>query len=186
MEDDKIIELYWARNEDALRETDEKYGAYLETVAYHILYSHEDCEECVNDTYLRAWNAMPPHRPDMLRVFLAKITRECSIDKYRRKSAKKRRATEYDCSMEELADCVSGGVTPENALEEKRLTEAINTFLREQSSDDRRMFLCRYYFFDSVRDVAQFFACTESRVKSVLHRMRKNLRAYLEKEGFEL
>lgn len=186
MEDEKIIELYWARNEDALKETDLKYGTYLETVAYHILYDREDSEECVNDTYLRAWNAMPPHKPDLLRVFLAKITRECSIDKYRRKSARKRKASEYDRSMEELGECVSGGASPENVFETKRLAEAIEKFLREQTADNRRMFLCRYYFFDSVRDTAQFFGCTESKVKSVLYRMRQNLRAYLEKEGFEL
>ncbi|MBQ4354017.1 MAG: sigma-70 family RNA polymerase sigma factor [Clostridia bacterium] len=186
MDDEKIIELYWARKEDALAETDRKYGAYLNTVAGHILDNCQDSEECVSDAYMRAWNAMPPHKPAVLRAFLAKITRECAIDCFRRKSAKRRKRTEYDCSLDELGDILSDSTSPEKVLESRRLTEVIEAFLAEQTADHRRIFLCRYYFIDPVRDIAVFFGCSESKIKSILYRMRQNLREYLIKEDFDL
>ena len=185
MEDNKIIELYWARNVDALRETEEKYGAYLTSLSSQILTNRRDIEECVNDTYWRAWNAMPPHRPNILGAFLAKIVRECSIDKYRRKIAYRRGRAQYDIALEELGDCI-GSESAEATLMAKELTEAIGRFLAEQTADNRRIFVCRYFYFDSLRDIARYFVCSESKIKSTLFRMRQNLREYLKKEGFDV
>ena len=184
--DGEIIELYWARNEDALRETELKYGAYLRTVADHILSSPRDSEECVNDTYWRAWNAMPPHRPTHLKILLAKIVRECSIDRYRRRIAQKRRTTQYDLALEELGECTGESSSAEEEMMAKELTEAVERFLREQSADNRRIFVCRYYFFDPIHDIAKFFVCSDSKIKSTLYRMRQNLREYLKNEGFDV
>jgi len=184
--DGRIIELYWARNEDALSETEQKYGAYLRTVADHILSSPRDSEECVNDTYWRAWNAMPPHRPAHLKIFLAKIVRECSIDRYRRRIAIKRGNTQYDLALDELEECVAGSSSAEDQLMAKELSEAIGRFLGEQSADNRRIFVCRYFFFDPIHDIANFFVCSDSKIKSTLFRMRQNLREYLKKEGFDV
>ena len=184
--DDRIIELYWARNEDALLETERKYGGYLCAVADNILSNQRDSEECVSDAYWRAWNAMPPHRPMHLRVFLAKIVRECSIDRYRRRIARKRGRSQYDLALEELGDCVTGSSSAEEQLMMKELTGAIERFLREQSADNRHIFVCRYYYFDSVSDIAKFFVCSESKIKSTLYRMRQSLREYLKKEGFDV
>ena len=186
LDDREIIDMYWARNEDALTETDRKYSGYLKTVADHILSNPNDSEECVSDAYWRAWNAMPPHRPDHLRIFLSKIVRECSIDRYRRKIAGKRANSQYDLVLEELEECVSSEGSCEDHIIANELSEAIGRFLREQSADNRRIFVCRYYYFDPICDIAKFFACSESKVKSTLYRMRQNLKIFLTKEGFDV
>lgn len=186
MEDEKIVELYWSRNESAIGATEKKYGPYLTKIAYNILANREDSEESVNDTYLHAWNSMPPHKPGTLSSYLAKITRRVSIDLFRKRTRDKRQASEYALSLEELGDCVSAGGTPEEALDVQLLAEAINTFLHAQSEEMRNTFIGRYYFLDSVKTVANYCGMSEAKAKSMLYRTRQNLRHYLTEEGFDL
>ena len=186
MQDEEIIALYFRRDEAAIAHTRDKYGRYLDRIAYNILYDRQDSEESVSETYLKAWNAMPPHRPAQLGLFLGKITRQVSIDLWRKKSSRKRSASQYALSLSELEECVSGGDVTLQAAQLHALTEAIARWLRGQSRKTRDVFLCRYYFLDSVRQVAQSCAMTEANVKTTLFRARQSLRAYLEQEGFEL
>ncbi len=186
MEDAQIVSLYWDRSEDAIRETEIKYSSYLHKIAYNILADHEDSRESVNDTYLAAWNSMPPHRPSVLSTYLAKLTRRLSIDIFRRKNREKRKASEYALSLSELEDCVSGGNTTEEAVNEKLLADAIGIFLRLQSEEVRHAFIGRYYFLDPVKEVAAYCGMTESKLKTLLYRTRLGLKEYLAKEGFDL
>lgn len=186
MNDAEIVALYWNRDEAAIHHTQQKYGAYLSKVAYNILSDFEDSRECVNDTYLKAWKSMPSHKPSILSTYLGKITRQVSIDKFRKKNSTKRYASEYAVSLEELSDSFSDGITPEQALDTKQLDEAINHFLRTLSDDARNTFIGRYYFFDSLKDVARYCGMSEAKVKSMLYRTRQSLKAYLVKEGFDL
>ena len=184
MEDEAIVSLYWQRNESAIRETERKYDRYLTKIAMNILADREDSRESVNDTYLAAWNSMPPHRPGVLSTYLGKITRRISIDRFRYRNREKRRQSEYEISLSELGDCVSGGNTTEEAVNGKLLADAIGIWLRLLPEENRNLFLCRYYFLDSLQEVAKHCGITESKCKTVLHRMRKSLKEYLEKEGF--
>ena len=184
MEDEAIVSLYWQRNESAIRETERKYDRYLTKIAMNILADREDSRESVNDTYLAVWNSMPPHRPGVLSTYLGKITRRISIDRFRYRNREKRRQSEYEISLSELGDCVSGGNTTEEAVNGKLLADAIGIWLRLQPEENRNLFLCRYYFLDSLQEVAKHCGITESKCKTVLHRMRKSLKEYLEKEGF--
>lgn len=186
MEDAEIVDLYWARNEDAIAETKTKYGAYLQKVAYNILSDLEDSQECVSDTLLAAWRSMPDNRPKVLRTYLGKITRQVSIDLFRRRSRMKRYASEYAISLEELGDSFTDGRTPETELDAKLLTEAINRFLKSSPDDARNAFIGRYYFFDPLKDVARYCGMSESKCKSMLYRTRQSLKTYLQKEGFDL
>lgn len=186
MQDEKIVALYWKREEAAIAETKNKYERYLLKIAHNILDDVEDSQESVNDTYLAAWNSMPPNKPSVLSTYLGKLTRRISIDIFRRKNRLKRRASEYAISLAELEDCVSVRNTPEEALEVQLLADAINAFLRTQPEDARNLFIGRYYFLDSLRDVAEYCGMNESKAKSMLFRTRCSLRAYLEKEGFEV
>lgn len=184
MEDEQIVSLYWAREESAIRETEKKYDRYLTKIAHNILNNPEDSRESVNDTYLAAWNSMPPHRPSVLSAYLAKLTRRISIDCFRYRTREKRLGSEYAISLSELGDCVSGGNTTEEIVNVKLLADAIGIYLRTQSAEARTAFLARYYFLDSVRDVAAYLGISESKCKSLLYRTRIGLKAYLEKEGF--
>lgn len=186
MKDAEIVALYWDRNEDAIQQTQQKYGAYLSKIAYNILSDFEDSKECVNDTYLKAWNSMPTHRPSVLSTYLGKIARQLSIDVFRKKNSTKRYASEYALSLDELGDSFSDGTTPEQALDVKMLDEAISRFLRTLSDDARNTFIGRYYFFDSLKDVAAYCGMSETKAKSMLYRTRQSLKAYLVKEGFDL
>ena len=184
MEDAQIVSLYWQRNETAIRETETKYSRYLTKIAYNILSDLEDSRESVNDTYLAAWNSMPPHRPGVLSTYLAKITRRISIDRFRYRTREKRKGSEYEISLTELGDCVSGGNTTEEAVNVKLLADAIGIWLRLQPEENRNAFIGRYYFLDPVKDVASYCGMSESKCKTVLFRMRKSLKEYLGKEGF--
>ena len=186
MEDAEIVALYWARNEDAITQTKAKYGAYLNTVANNILADLEDSQECVSDTLLAAWRSMPDNRPKNLRTYLGKITRQVSIDLYRRRNRMKRYASEYAISLEELGDSFTDGRTPEDELNAKLLTETVNRFLRTLPDEARNTFIGRYYFFDSVKNVARYCGMSESKCKSMLYRTRQSLKVYLQKEGFDL
>lgn len=184
MEDEKIVELYWARQEDAIAHTQEKYDRYLTKIAYNILASIEDSRESVNDTYLAAWNSMPPHRPSVLSTYLGKLTRRISIDIFRGRNRAKRAPSQYDLSLEELGDCVSGGDTTQEQADARLLAQAIGAFLKAQSRETRELFLCRYYYLDSLKETAACCGVSESKAKSTLYRTRLALREYLEKEGF--
>jgi len=162
MEDEQIVSLYWAREESAIRETEKKYDRYLTKIAHNILNNPEDSRESVNDTYLAAWNSMPPHRPSVLSAYLAKLTRRISIDCFRYRTREKRLGSEYAISLSELGDCVSGGNTTEEIVNVKLLADAIGIYLRTQSTEARTAFLARYYFLDSVREVAAYLGISES------------------------
>ena len=186
MEDTVIVDLYWARDEAAISQTEQKYGPYLTKIAYNILANIEDSRESVNDTYLGAWDSMPPHKPAALSAYLAKITRRISIDILRRRSSKKRQGSEYELSLDELSDCVTAGETPEQAIELQELSDAIAEYLRTLPEQSRDVFIHRYYYFDPVKDIAERCGYSRSKTESMLHRARKGLREYLEKEGFAL
>lgn len=186
MEDEKIVSLYWEREESAISETEAKYDRYLTKIAYNILYDREDSRESVNDTYLAAWESMPPHRPSILSTYLAKLTRRISIDRFRLKTRQKRIPSEYMISLSELDECVSGGNSTEEIINVKLLADAIGVYLRTQSREVRTAFLGRYYFLDPVKEVAAYCGMTESKCKTLLHRTRLGLKEYLRKEGFEL
>jgi len=184
--DEQIVELYWQRDEAAIQLTTDKYEAYLTKIAHNILADLEDSKECVNDTYLRAWNSMPTNRPKVLSTFLGKITRNISIDLFRRKNSAKRYASEYALSLSELEDSFQGEVSTEHKVDARMLDKAIVRFLRELPEDARNTFIARYYFFDSLKDVAAYCGMNEARLKSMLYRTRQKLRMHLIKEGFEL
>ena len=186
MEDEKIVDLYWQRSESAIRETEIKYDRYLTKIAYNILADAEDSRESVNDTYLAAWNSMPPHRPGVLSTYLGKLTRRISIDCFRRRTRQKRGGSEYELSLSELGDCVSGGNTTEEIVNVRLLADAIGIFLRLQSEEARNAFIGRYYYLDSVKEVAAYCGMTESKCKTLLFRTRVALKEYLRKEGFEV
>ena len=182
MEDSRIVELYWQRDESAISETQQKYGNYLTKIAYNILADVEDSRESVNDTYLKAWYSIPPQKPCVLSTFLGRITRQISIDIYRKKNAKKRQGSEYALALDELYD-FADDATPEKEVEAQLLAKSIGEYLLTLSDDARNIFVCRYYFLDSVRDIAEHFGAGESKIKSSLHRTRIGLKQYLEKEG---
>lgn len=186
MEDNQIIDLYWQREERAIRETDHKYGAYCFTIANHILSNSEDSEECVNDTWLRAWNAMPPDRPGRLKLFLAKITRNLSLDKWKYRTAGKRGAGTMEIALEELQSCVAGTVETEDIIVQKELAESINRFLYALPERECNIFLRRYFYLDTVKEIAKRYALKESNVLVILSRSRSKLRTHLEKEGYIL
>ena len=186
MEDLKIIELFFERKECAIAETERKYGHYLSKIAYNILFDTEDSEECVNDTYMKTWNIIPPQKPKVLRTFLGKITRRLAIDVFRKKHAEKRGNSEFALSLSELDECIPDKLSAESEFEQKELSESINRFLSSLSGENRDIFICRYFYSDSIKDIASFFGTSESKIKSSLFRSRKALKEHLEKEGFSL
>lgn len=186
MTDEKIVDLYWRRDESAVAETQAKYGHYLTKIAYNILNNMEDSLESVNDTYMRAWKAMPPHKPQVLSTFLAKITRRVAIDVVRKRTREKRVPTEYTCSLTELEECISDGSTAEQQIEVDLLAKTINQYLRTLQKETRELFICRYYFLDSLKDAAKYCKMSEAKAKTLLYRTRCGLKDYLEKEGFHI
>lgn len=183
MEDEEILALYWQRDQRAIDATARKYGGYCGTIARNILTSQEDTEECLNDTWLRAWQAIPPHRPSQLSLFLGKITRELAINRYRARAAQKRGGGECALALEELGDLAQTGENAvEQAVELQVLGKAISDFLRTQPQLHRSLFIRRYYHLDSIKTLAAEYAISQSKTKSILFRMRKKLRDYLEKE----
>lgn len=186
MQDEEIIALYRQRDEKAIKETELKYRRYLLKIAYNILSDREDSMECVNEAYLKAWRSIPPHDPKNLSAYLGKITRELSIDLFRTRNREKRKASEYAVSLCELEECVPGGEATEHAADTKLLAEAINSYLRTLSAQARSVFVGRYYFSDSVKEVAGYCNMSESKVKSILYRTRQGLKKYLTEEGFEI
>ena len=178
MEDYKIVDLYWERKERAIAETEKKYGKMLHSLSYSLLSSHEDAEECVNDTYLGAWNAMPSARPMYLGPFLSKIARRLSIDRWRRDHREKR--GEVLEMVEELTDCIPDGNTPAEEFERGRLRGEINEFLRTLTEEKRAIFVRRYFYAQPVTLIAKEIGVSEAKVKVVLHRLREQLKIRLE------
>ena len=186
MEDNQIIRLYCERSEEAIRQTAAKYGNYCHTIAYNILHNLEDSEECVNDTYWKAWGIIPPRRPKRLAAFLGKITRNLSLDRYRCYTAEKRGNGEMAVTLEELGECVSSMENLDAHADEMVLTEILNRFLESLSAEQRRIFMRRYWYVSSVKEIAEDYGITESKVKMSLLRSRNQLKAALEKEGIAL
>lgn len=186
MEDNEIIRLYWDRNEQAVKETSEKYGRYCKTIARNILLSEEDADECLDDTYLKAWNSMPPQRPAHLAAFLGRITRNLSFNRYKRQRAGKRGGGELPLILDELADCVSDVDDVEEMIHRQELIKAVDSFVGGLSERRRRLFVRRYWYADSVAEIAKDAGMLEGTVSKALERTRKQLRAYLTERGFEL
>lgn len=183
MEDKDIVELYWARSQRAIEETDEKYGKYCHTIAYNICLNNEDAEECVSDTWFKAWNSMPSNRPERLIGFLGNMTRNLALDRWREKRRKKRGGGETELALSELSEYFSDSDDVEKEIEFKELESAIADFVRELPQRERRIFTARYYFMSPVGDIAKRLGERESRTKMTLYRLRTKLREKLEKEG---
>ncbi len=183
MDDHKIIELYWNRDETAIRVSDEKYGHYCRTIAQNILDSAEDSAECVNDTWHNAWKAIPPQKPEKLRHFFGCITRRLAIDRYGYNHAQKRNA-HVEAVMDEYAECIPSGSAP--IEDEVVLKDLINTFLASLNKQTRIIFLRRYWYACSVGEIASSMQLTESYVSVILHRTRIGFKEFLEKEGLSV
>lgn len=184
MDDDKIIELYFARDETAIKETTQAYGKKLDHLSFSILKNTEDAKECVNDTYLKAWNAIPPQSPTYFYAFLAKICRHLCFGKLDYRNAKKR-SFEVVALSDELANCIPDKLS-ETEFEDKVIGVILTRFLNTLSEDSRLIFLRRYWFCDSISELAKRYQISESKAKTSLHRTRKKLKAYFEKEGIFL
>lgn len=183
MEDHQILDLYFQRSEQAIQETDTKYGNYCFRIAYQILASREDAQESVSDTYLAAWDAIPPKRPLLLSAFLGRITRNVSIDRWRTRSAYKRGGGEFSLCLEELTNCTSGQPSVEDQQIQKEVVQTLNVFLKQLPETERKVFVCRYWYMDSIRDISEDFGISQTRVTTMLHRTRERLRKQLKKEG---
>ncbi len=181
-DDQKIIELYCSRSENAIAETAGKYGKYCNAIAYGILGSREDAQECVSDAYLTAWNAIPPRRPADLGTYLGKITRNLSIDRLRARSREKRGGGEAPLALDELEEVVAGSDSPENEAVRKELIAALNRFLGELTAQERYVFVRRYWYLDSLADIAKNTGFSGSKVASMLYRLRGRLKKQLIKE----
>lgn len=186
MDDRQIIDLYWQRSEKAIAETADKYGGYCRSIAFHILYNDEDSEECVNDTYLKAWGAMPEQRPARLAAFLGKITRNLALHRYEAYGARKRGAGQVPLALEELRECLPAPDSVERAVDDIVLGEILNSFLSALPAESRKIFMRRYWYLASIREIAQEYYISESKVKVTLLRTREKLKLFLEKEGVAL
>ena len=183
MEDEKIVDLYWQRSDLAISETNQKYGRYCHTIAYQICGTDEDAEECVNDTWFRAWNLMPDQRPNVLSVFLGRITRNFAIDCIKTKNRLKRGGGEESLVLDELDECIPGGENPEQILEEKELESAIGRFVSALPVNEKKIFILRYWYLISIPEMSEKLCCSQGKIKSCLFRTRRKLRAFLQEEG---
>ena len=183
MEDQGILALFFKRSEQAIEETDKKYRRYCYSIAYNILSNREDSEESVSDTYLAAWRAIPPRRPRCFSAFLGKITRHISIDRWRRDHAQKRGGGEILVALEELEECVDSR-DMETALDSRELARIFEAFLSSLTETERNVFLCRYWYLDSIVAISEAAGFTQSKVSSMLHRLREKLRKMLREEGY--
>lgn len=185
MDDKSIVSLFWERDERAITVTVERYGNYCKGISLSILHSEADAEECVNDTWLRAWETIPPKRPNILGAYLAKIVRNLSIDKLRSKNAEKR-SERYTVALSEIEGCLPGNSSTEKELEDAALAELIGRFLRSVSKNKRVLFIGRYWNLLSIEELARQFELSEANVKTTLHRTRCELREFLTKEGYDI
>lgn len=181
MEDKKIVELYWARNEEAITQTSVKYGGMMHATSKSIVGSHEDAEECVNDAYLAAWNSMPENRPTYLGGYMARIIRNISLNRYDRNHAVKRQGVQV--AFEELEECLADLQTPAEQYEQGCLKEVLDSFLESLDEQKRVIFLRRYFFTDSIAEIAQRMQMSEGKIKSILFRLRGQLAETLKEAG---
>ena len=186
MTDTKIIELYWNRQESAITESNLKYGTYCRAIAYNILQQQEDSDECVSDTWLRAWKEIPPTRPQKLKYYFARITRNLALDSYRAKHAQKRGGANADLPFDELCDCVSDEKSIDDSITAQELGQAINRFLKTLSQREAALFVRRYFYAETVLSIAKRHHLSENNTAVILSRTRQKLRAFLLKEGYEL
>jgi RNA polymerase sigma-70 factor (ECF subfamily) len=187
MQDEQIIELYFARNESAISETDIKYGRYCVTIANNILHSTEDSEECKNDTYMKTWNAIPPKKPDNLRAFIGRIARNLALDMYEKLHRRKRDVNSTEAILDELAEVIPDpNSNVEKISEDSELRDAINAFLGTLTEDNRKIFVRRYWYACTVEDIARDYSFSKSKVKMSLLRTREKLKEYLESEGINI
>ncbi|MBR3356658.1 MAG: sigma-70 family RNA polymerase sigma factor [Solobacterium sp.] len=184
MEDKEIVDLYFKRDEQAIRETEQKYGQYCFTVAYRILYENRDSEECVSDTWLQAWNTIPPQRPSLLKYYLAKITRYFAVNRLRTRTRQKRGGNEADIALEELEAVLSDGNDPEKEYDRNELIRVLNRFLKMQKAQDRDLFIRRYFYAEPVKEIAERYGMRENAVSLRLSRTREKLKETLRKEGY--
>ena len=178
-----IVDLYWQRSELAISETNQKYGRYCHRIAYNICGTDEDAEECVNDTWLRAWNLMPDQRPAVLSAFLGRITRNFAINCIKAKTRLKRGGGEAVLALDELEECIPGGTEPEQALEEKELERTIGRFVSGLPDAERTVFILRYWYVASIDEISEKLRFSKGKIKSILFRTRGKLRTYLQEEG---
>lgn len=183
MEDEAIIGLYFERSERAITESDRKYGPFCEGIAFRILRNREDSEECVSDTWLKAWGAIPPAKPRFLKAFFGKITRNLSLTRYEREHAVKRGGGETAAPLSELEECIASPEAASWSPDRQVLTDVLNGFLRKLSYEKRTIFVRRYWYFDQVKDIARDLGISESKVKMTLLRQRRELAEILGKEG---
>ncbi len=186
MDDEKIKDLFFERSEEAIKETEAKYGRYLYTIAFNILSDDESSRECLNDTLLQAWNAIPPARPQVLRAFLGKIARNLSLKRLEFENAKKRGGGQIVAIMEELGDLSDGGAEPDRIVDRIALSDSLRSFLHGLRQIDRMVFMKRYWLFMSINEIASDMGLSSSNVRVILHRTREKLREKLTEEGFEI
>lgn len=186
MDEKQIIDLYWARSESAIAETDKKYGKLCHRIAFNILANRQDSEECVNDTYLKAWSIIPPKRPVKLSTFLGKITRNLALNRYEKYTAEKRGGGEVPVALDELTECIPDPNSVERIVENRILADKFNIFLEGLPVETRRIFMRRYWELSSIQEIAEIYGISESKVKVSLFRTRGKLKTFLEKEGIAL
>lgn len=184
MDDFCIVDMYWERNERAIEETSKKYGNYCYSIAFHILGDYMDAEECVNDTFRGAWDSMPPHRPTILSTYLGKITRRISLKMMRSRSAQKRGSGVVALSLDELSECIPGRTYVGESVEFQDLVASINNFLSLLPTDERRIFVQRYWHAMSIKEICEQFGYSKAKVESMLHRIRIKLKKHLVREGY--
>lgn len=186
MEDENIIRLYWDRDETAIEETSKKYGKYCFSIANNILCSREDSEECVNDTYVKVWDSIPPKRPSIFSAFIGKITRNISLNRYKLNNAEKRGGNEMPLVLDEVREIVSGHPDPEEQAIRDELIAAVNDYLATLSVEKRVMFVRRYWYAEDVQSIAERMGTSENNISVSVRRIRNSLRGYLIERGFEL
>ena len=184
MDDAKIVQLYWDRDTQAIAATSDKYGTYCSHIARNILSNEEDTEECVNDTYLNVWNSIPPHRPQILSAYLGKIVRNLAFNRHQYNTAAKRGSGTIPAVLDELAECVPDGNDVSRIYDQKELSAAINNFLASLPAGKRKIFVCRYWYSDSISDIAARFGMSSGAVSMTLNRLRQKLRIYLNERGY--
>ncbi|MCF0122688.1 MAG: sigma-70 family RNA polymerase sigma factor [Ruminiclostridium sp.] len=182
MDDKQIVDLYWERSETAISKTAEKYGRYCHYIAFNVLHNDEDSEECVNDTYLNAWNSMPPHRPSVLKTFLGKLTRNLALNRYKHLTAEKRGSGQLPLIIEELNECLPATENKESIIDNMVLVDVFNRFLSTLSVEQRKIFMRRYWYISPVKEIAADYGMGESKVKMSLLRSRDKLKHLLEEE----
>lgn len=184
MDDKQIVELYFERNERAIAETEQKYGRYCFSVANNILSNEQDSEECVNDTYNKTWNAIPPQNPNNLKLFLARITRNLALDKIKQNTREKRGANNFSLALDEISEIISDGENMESELQSTEFMKTVNSFLYMIPLRDCKVFVSRYFYLESIENIAKKYGLSVANVSKILSRTRVKLREFLKKEGY--